>query len=70
MTLLAMGVYVCTSLQALCKTLDIQTVRIDGSVEASKRQDIVTAFNKYNVGKVSEPLSMQRAGLRATAGQA
>ncbi|KAK9805749.1 hypothetical protein WJX73_005408 [Symbiochloris irregularis] len=43
----------CLSLiDALCKAIEIQTVRIDGSVEASKRQDIVNSFNNYNVGKV------------------
>ena len=38
--------------QSLCKKLDICTVRIDGATEASKRQEIVNAFNTYNVGKV------------------
>ena len=39
--------------QALCGTLGFATVRIDGSTDASKRQEIVNAFNTCNVGQVA-----------------
>lgn len=41
---------------AMCDDHKWTTVRICGDVNAAKRQDIVTAFNRHNVGQVS-PLS-------------
>lgn len=38
--------------ETLCRSLGCSTVRIDGSTDASKRQDIVNAFNTCNVGQV------------------
>ncbi len=51
-------VVVSTSTQALnivatiCNQHAWSTVRIDGATDATRRQDIVTAFNRCNVGQV------------------
>lgn len=37
----------------LCGHLGMTTVRIDGSTDASKRQEIVDSFNTCNVGQVN-----------------
>lgn len=39
-------------LQKLCDVRGFKTVRIDGSTDVSKRQDVVNAFNSYGVGQV------------------
>lgn len=36
----------------ICCSLGLSTVRIDGATDASKRQDIVDAFNTCNIGQV------------------
>jgi DNA repair and recombination protein RAD54B len=36
----------------VCSPHGWKTVRIDGSIDTSKRQDIVNSFNKYGVGQV------------------
>ena len=40
------------NVSAVCDSRNWATVRICGDVNAAKRQDIVTAFNKHNVGQV------------------
>jgi len=37
---------------AMCAGKGYSTVRIDGSTDVSKRQDVVNSFNSYNVGQV------------------
>ncbi|GAB4818167.1 hypothetical protein N2152v2_005213 [Parachlorella kessleri] len=38
--------------QQLCDMRSYKTVRIDGSTDVTKRQDVVNSFNNYNVGQV------------------
>ena len=39
-------------LSAHCCAQGYSTVRIDGSTDVTKRQDVVNSFNLYNVGQV------------------
>ena len=52
---------------AVCDSRGWTTVRICGDVNAAKRQDIVTAFNRHNVGQVPVLTPAQLTSLRFAA---